>query len=784
YSKFIVCAQIGHWSGMKKLSLEWLLSEFNKNILARLEKKNTMSNELDVKKKNQVTMEEEYVQGQFKKLQAQRMIMQKKTFTNWLNNVFYKQNANIKILDLYTELKDGIYLLHLLELLSSEQLPRPNKGKMRVHFLENNSKAIQFLKSKVHVKLIGPENIVDGDQTLILGLMWIIILRFQISLISLDKDEFGSRVDALSSNEALLVWCQRKTASYSNVNVKDFSKSWNNGLAFNALIHAHRPDLIQYSSLRHDQPIINLNNAFTVAEKHLGILKLLDAEDVAVPFPDERSIMTYVSFYYHYFSRQKQGQTAQKRLAKIVFCLKETDELKFQYEHMILELLKWIKLKVTELDDRSFPNSLEKMRFLMNNFKVFRTMEKPPKYREKGIIEANFFHIRAKQQVNNQRVYLPPEGRTLRDLEKEWIALEKAEGSRGKAILQELLRLEKVEQQVQMFLKKAAIREAYLRNMKEIIKKQNDWQPDNIEQLQAGTRKLEAIEADMLPQDQRFKAFSTMAAEIMRENYQDKALIAKKQMEIIHEWQDLWDHLKRQKHAMGKMQEVLVLLRDIDTIMEELKGMQILVNSRDCGKELLEAVELLQKHKLVASQIYSLEESIMYIAGKKEDIIQRKPIKSDMLQAKYQMLQQLHQNLQHSCQTRVMAASNNNLPISVWQSLQIECDSHQAICSKIIYKGQELSQNNPSNPEIQKKLKNIQQLWQQLQDEMTNCKMRLDTAYFADINEVDSWLQEKHTLLASKDYGKDESSAEALLHRHLHAICASSKFRNQQPESS
>ncbi|XP_026520111.1 spectrin beta chain, non-erythrocytic 5 [Notechis scutatus] len=758
--------------------------------------------------KNQVTMEEEYVQGQFKKLQAQRMIMQKKTFTNWLNNVFYKQHANIKILDLFTELKDGIYLLHLLELLSSEQLPRPNKGKMRIHFLENNSKAIQFLKSKIHVKLIGPENIVDGDQTLILGLMWIIILRFQISFISLDKGEFGSRVDALSSNEALLVWCQRKTASYSNVNVKDFSKSWNNGLAFNALIHAHRPDLIQYSSLRHDQPIINLNNAFTVAEKHLGILKLLDAEDVAVPFPDERSIMTYVSFYYHYFSRQKQGQTVQKRLTKIVFCLKETDELKFQYEHMIFELLKWIKLKVTELDDRSFPNSLEKMRFLMNNFKVFRTTEKPPKYREKGIIEANFFHIRTKQQVNNQRAYLPPEGRTLRDLEKEWIALEKAEGSRGKAILQELLRLEKVEQQVQIFLKKAAIREAYLRNMKEIIKKQDDWQPDNVEQLQAGTRKLEAIEADMLPQDQRFKTLSTMAAEIMRENYQDKALIAKKQMDIIHQWQDLWDHFKRQKHAMGKMQEVLVLLRDIDTIMEELKGVQILVSSRDCGKELLEAVELLQKHKLVASQIYSLEESIMYISGKKEDIIQRKPVKSDMLQAKYQMLHQLHQNLQHSCQTRQhqlegalkffeffheckeeekwlsdkwklvkMGTLEDDLThisaaLQSHKSLQIECDSHQAICSKIICKGQELNQNNPSNPEIWKKLKNIQQLWQQLQHEMTNCKMRLNTAvliqqYFADINEVDSWLQEKHTLLASKDYGKDESSAEALLYRHL-----------------
>ena len=92
----------------------------------------------------------------------------------------------MQINDLFTDLADGKYLMRLLEIISGERLGKPNSGKMRVHKIENVNKCLAFLHTKVRLESIGAEDIVDGNPRLILGLIWTIILRFQVKICSLD----------------------------------------------------------------------------------------------------------------------------------------------------------------------------------------------------------------------------------------------------------------------------------------------------------------------------------------------------------------------------------------------------------------------------------------------------------------------------------------------------------------------------------------------------------------------------------------------------------------------
>lgn len=73
------------------------------------------------------------------------------------------------------------------------------------------------------------------------------------------QSHFSNNSDALanlvkqygvSKRNALIKWCQERLSSYADIEIKNFSSSWNDGLAFCALLHSFIPNKLDYEQLK------------------------------------------------------------------------------------------------------------------------------------------------------------------------------------------------------------------------------------------------------------------------------------------------------------------------------------------------------------------------------------------------------------------------------------------------------------------------------------------------------------------------------------------------------
>uniref|UniRef100_A0A1A8URY6 Dystonin n=1 Tax=Nothobranchius furzeri TaxID=105023 RepID=A0A1A8URY6_NOTFU len=368
-----------------------------------------------------------FERSRIKALADEREAVQKKTFTKWVNKHLMKAQRHIT--DLYEDLRDGHNLISLLEVLSGDTLPR-ERGRMRFHRLQNVQIALDYLKRR-QVKLVNIRNddITDGNPKLTLGLIWTIILHFQISEIHVTGES-----EDMTAKERLLLWSKQITDGYVGVRCENFTTSWRDGRLFNAIIHKYRPDLVDMRRVSAQTNRSNLEQAFNVAEQ-LGVARLLDPEDVDVQSPDEKSVITYVSTLYDAFPKVPDGVDGINP--------NDVDIKWVEYQNMIKYLSQWIKHNVAIMLDRSFPNNPVELKALYTQYQQFKEREIPPKENEKTKIK-NLYKM-LEMWIEFGRIQLPP-GHHPNDVEKEWGKLIVAMLEREKSLRPEVERLEMLQQ--------------------------------------------------------------------------------------------------------------------------------------------------------------------------------------------------------------------------------------------------------------------------------------------------------------------------------------------------
>ncbi|KAH9948880.1 actinin-like protein [Amylocystis lapponica] len=412
-------------------------------------------------------------------LEARSRDVQERTFCKWLNTKL-ESNGHPPMTSLVKDLSDGVRLIQLMEIMGDTSLGRYNKApRMRIQKAENVNKALEFITSRgVKLTNIGPEDIIDGNLKLILGMIWTLILRFTIADIS---------EEGLSAKEGLLLWCQRKTAPYKEVDVQDFSLSWSDGLALCALIHCHRPDLIDYDKLDKTDRHGNTRLAFQVAANHLGIPQLLEVADLCdTARPDERSVMTYIASFFHAFSSMDQAETVSRRVEKFAELMQSVWLSKNDYERRVRALLtaiaeiqaQWAAIKFTGTYADAKANS--------SDFIAYKQSTKRAWVTEKQDVTTLFGNVQTKLRTYGLREYVPPLGLALTDVDTAWSTLLASEAKKSRAI------------------------NAQIRQIKEALRKKFAALANDFEQrLHTMSLELAGIEGELEEQQQRVQRLQT-----------------------------------------------------------------------------------------------------------------------------------------------------------------------------------------------------------------------------------------------------------------------------------
>eukprot|EP01096_Ripella_sp_DP13-Kostka_P005021 TRINITY_DN1764_c0_g3_i2.p1 TRINITY_DN1764_c0_g3~~TRINITY_DN1764_c0_g3_i2.p1 ORF type:complete len:1071 (+),score=614.96 TRINITY_DN1764_c0_g3_i2:168-3380(+) len=210
---------------------------------------------------------------------ASKATSQGKVFLQWVSLYIGEKVA-------LEDFQDGVVLNKLMkEIKRLDKLPvHFQVGKNKLQVLGNIANILKYIADQGVRLTCSPEDIFDCRENMILGLIWILILQFQV----VNKSE-------------ILDWV-RECVSVKGIQISNFDSNWVDGVSFAALVSSLKPDQLDFEAVSKLSPQERLTQTFEVARVHLNVPPLLETDG---GYLDERCVLTYLSYFYNNFKSFK-----------------------------------------------------------------------------------------------------------------------------------------------------------------------------------------------------------------------------------------------------------------------------------------------------------------------------------------------------------------------------------------------------------------------------------------------------------------------------------------------
>ncbi|KAI4458396.1 troponin [Holotrichia oblita] len=281
--------------------------------------------------------------------------------------------------------------------------------------------------------------------------------------------------------------------------------------------------------------------------------------------------------------------------------------------------------------------------------------------------------------------------------------------------------------------------------------------------------------------------------------------VQKRLESIAEQWEYLTQKTSEKSLKLkeaNKQRTYIAAVKDLDFWLGEVES---LLTSEDAGKDLASVQNLMKKHQLVEADIQAHEDRIKDMNDQADSLIESGQFDTASIQEKRQSINQRYERIKNLAAHRQARLNEANTLHQFFRDiadeeswikekkllvgsddygrdltgvqnlkkkhkrLEAELGSHEPAIQAVQEAGEKLMDvSNLGVPEIEQRLKALNQAWAELKQLATTRGQKLDESltyqqFLAKVEEEEAWISEKQQLLGVEDYGDTMAAVQAAL---------------------